>query len=145
MYSGDMIMKRLLLISALILSACGSDPSSGGAGGGSGGGSPNGSPDPVSGLNTYEVRLSGDGVTFTLSLFTDLGEATEEQLVLAPTTIGAGQTLVYTVEGNVFENASGFSYLNGVNVLTAQVFKNGNMVENATLTTAGTNHAFSEH
>jgi type IV pilus biogenesis protein CpaD/CtpE len=141
-------MKTLLMIAMLALSACGSAPTKG-----------NTEPDTVetptpvvtpvpsstpTATRTFSVSLTGDGVTFTLALFSDA-----QQISLAPTTLAAGQTLTYSVVGSQMSN-SGITRVSGVDVanggawLTATVFVDGVQVEAQQLSTQGTSTNFSD-
>lgn len=104
-------------------------------------------------LKTFTVTLSGDGVQFTLSAFTDLNLPTEQQLVITPTTIPAGVTLSYSVTGKNFigDNGvtqSGVSRVGGVNVasggpwLIVTLYENGGPVDYFQLSTSGTYDTF---
>lgn len=130
-------MKYQLLFLVLAMVGCGS---------GGGSESTPGVPSPTVLMpgateKTYVVEISGDGVQFTLSIFADLGESDEEQLVIGPTTVPNGQTLYYTVTGQTF--SGGVSRMNAVPAnLSIQLKQDGVAGESATLTTAGTFHTF---
>lgn len=83
-------------------------------------------------MNTYEIHISGDGTASSISMITE-----SEQLALAPQTVPAGQTLIFTVHGYATSNL-GISRTAGTVNQFIQVFKNGEAGEFCTLTTNGT-------
>lgn len=122
------------ILAISILSACGGS-SGGGAVGAvdAGGGSTH---------STWKVVLSGDNVSFALTMVANQGQADEDQLVVGPVAIPAGGSLTYEVEGDVFSQG-GVSRVSGpMNNLQITFYKNGVATESATLTTNGTFHTF---
>lgn len=103
-------------------------------------------------LNTYSVVLTLDNTaaisaSFTLSLFCDLDTVSEQQIVIVPTTLAAGQTLTYgcnagTIAARANNTGQSGVTMSNASVMWIKLYKNGTLVHQAALTSAGTSTTF---
>lgn len=92
---------------------------------------------------TYTIRLTGDNIQFTLSMFADLNTPDEEQVVIGPTTVLPGQTLEYSITAKKALNSAGVSRMTtSSDLLHAVMYRNGILVEDYIMYTGGTYHNF---
>lgn len=131
----------LALVMAALMSACG-DAATNDLIAGEDGSSPY-----ISGTNTYRVDLTGDGIGYTITLLTDIGEATEEQVVTGGT-VPVGGTASHTINGYAMgtfgASNSGVSRVSGLNVsnggqwLVIKLYKNNQLIRTDQLSDNGT-------
>jgi len=122
----------LIALAISTFSACGSGGAPLAAGS-----SPSTAPSPA--LPVWTMAVQGDGISFTLSMITEL-----ETVTIGPVTIPAGQTLTYTANGSSFQSG-GITRISGSGTLDCVLSKDGAGQESTSLTTNGTYHNFSAH